>query len=149
MNPAAVPVPAESPSGLLYFFGMMIFLAFMAFVFWGDEIFDLLRLLIKRRETRKTPKSLKSKITAAIPRIPDSARAVCACEHAYGKHLEGQQCLEEVKRESDWLADGTPFKWEYVQCKCQRYVGPEPVEIMGQMVMPSLAEPINITKKKV
>ena len=51
---------------------------------------------------------------------------ICACEHPYGAHLDGGECQEDVER-PHYNEYGSRNGFEYVDCVCAKYTGPEPL----------------------
>lgn len=54
---------------------------------------------------------------------PAPVKPVCPCTHTVGEHLEGGNCLAEVKRPY-YLAGGGRNGHEWVKCACTKYHGP-------------------------
>lgn len=56
---------------------------------------------------------------------------VCGCGHHYSFH-NGQTglCMHKGRAETKWDEYGDPVKWEMVQCGCQRYIGPQPLDVL-------------------
>ena len=86
-------------------------------------------------------------------RLNAGPQARCSCGCAYGFHYEGS-CHGSLKREIKWKRDEDdevfPVAWEYVPCPCRAYVGPQPVELMGHLMLPQWPDPpaIDMAKKE-
>lgn len=58
--------------------------------------------------------------------------SICGCEHHFSFHDE-TGCHQKVKtptkweREKDPLGDMKPVHWEFPECPCVKYIGPEPL----------------------
>ena len=59
------------------------------------------------------------------PRPPEPLRPICSCSHGYGKHREGAVCQGGVERKH-YTHNGVRSGYEWVQCACSRYDGPDP-----------------------
>lgn len=59
------------------------------------------------------------------PKPPAPDLPVCSCGHGYGTH-ENIGCADTVKRKR-WNSLGDPAGFEWVQCPCRVYDGPEPL----------------------
>lgn len=53
---------------------------------------------------------------------------VCGCTHHLAKHDKQGKCHEMVDTPTEWDANRKPVTYRPRQCKCQQYVGPEPLQ---------------------
>lgn len=70
------------------------------------------------------------------------ARAICGCAHHFSFHdPKTGLCHHKERQETKWDDYGDAVKWERVQCGCQRYVGPEPLEsLYAPEIAPDVVE---------
>lgn len=57
---------------------------------------------------------------------PKLVGAVCSCGHGYGIHEDGKKCVAAVER-PHYYSNGTRNGYEWAQCACLCYDGPEPL----------------------
>lgn len=65
----------------------------------------------------------------AMKRKPKKLKPECSCGDGYGTHEENGPCRGQMKRASGWDSDGYEIRWEWVQCPCLRYDGPDPLVV--------------------
>lgn len=51
---------------------------------------------------------------------PEPLRPICSCEHGYGQHDAEEGCQADVRQELPGL------NWQWVDCPCWHYDGPDP-----------------------
>jgi hypothetical protein len=60
-------------------------------------------------------------------RTPEQPKPICGCQHSKGSHEDGSgRCLASVKQ-GRWDEHGTPVGYNWVDCSCTTYIGPEPL----------------------
>jgi hypothetical protein len=59
------------------------------------------------------------------PKPPEPLKPICSCGNGYGEHLDGGKCHGQIKR-MRYSASGSHIGYDYVQCPCLRYDGPDP-----------------------
>ena len=71
-------------------------------------------------------------------RLGEPLKPICSCEHGYGAHEDGGRCRQQVQRPSKWDGDGDVKRYEWVDCACRHYDGPEPLSSIGTWKPPEL-----------
>jgi hypothetical protein len=71
-------------------------------------------------------------------RLGEPVKPICSCEHGYGAHEDGRSCRQQVKRASKWGGDGDVKRYEWVECACRGYDGPEPLSSIAGWRPPEL-----------
>jgi hypothetical protein len=63
------------------------------------------------------------------PALPGQPEPVCGCGHHYAEHdPETGECnVSERGEPVKWGGSGRAVKWEWLDCTCVRYSGPEPL----------------------
>lgn len=54
----------------------------------------------------------------------------CTCGHFYSFHDKEGGCKKQLKFESKWHYEGFANGYEYRECECQVYDGPQPIETL-------------------
>ncbi|MGH7743271.1 MAG: hypothetical protein ACREQ5_00415 [Candidatus Dormibacteria bacterium] len=60
-------------------------------------------------------------------KAPKQPKLECSCGHGYGLHEENGACRGAFHRAAKWDSGGLPTYYEYAQCACRLYDGPEPL----------------------
>lgn len=82
---------------------------------------------------------------------PKPPELECSCRHGYGTHdLQTGSCLGSIKRANKWgkmygySGSDHEIGWEYVQCPCLHYDGPQPID----QIVGNWAPPVPLPKKE-
>lgn len=68
-------------------------------------------------------------LTRRKSQAPERTGAICGCDHSLALHnAESGRCHGEIKRPDSYDEAGTYLGTQHVNCACQRYVGPKPLE---------------------
>lgn len=103
--------------------GVVVIVAFLIFI------------LLASRDTK-----VRSKETPVDP------APVCGCGHHYSFHNpESKLCMHTARTAVHWNASGTPVKWGHLQCGCQRYIGPQPLDTL---YAPEIATGVVVEEKR-
>lgn len=81
---------------------------------------------IERRRSRRLIAEAQAQAQA------QAAKAMCACDHAFGVHVDGE-CQGKIRQETGRVWDRNALEWnisyKWVQCPCRTYSGPPPLTI--------------------
>lgn len=70
---------------------------------------------------------------AIRPRTARPNAALCSCEHGYGTHDgDGGACTGQIRREH-YMPTGIRSGYEWVDCPCGGYIGPNPTIFGGTL----------------
>ncbi|UGY92850.1 hypothetical protein [Streptomyces gobiensis] len=64
---------------------------------------------------------------AEASRPPEPPEPVCGCTHHLAIHDKQGMCHAVVEVPTGWDADHKPLAYEPGMCRCQQYVGPQPL----------------------
>lgn len=79
------------------------------------------KLALARAEERQAQEIAEARRPAQTP------QPVCGCTHHLALHDVRGQCHELVEVPTGWDADRRPLGFEPGTCRCQQYVGPQPL----------------------
>nr|WP_203607265.1 hypothetical protein [Streptomyces sp. SID11385] len=103
---------------------------FFVVVFGGGGIGERARRALRTRHRRRLElaeakaRGERARVDAARPPEP-----VCGCGHHLATHDTQGHCHESVRAAVAWDAENKPERYEARNCPCQRYVGPEPLNL--------------------
>lgn len=80
-----------------------------------------------RYERRLALLEAEKRYTRESAERPQTPQPVCGCTHHLALHDSAGHCHEVVEVPTGWDADRRPLGYEVGVCRCQQYVGPQPL----------------------
>lgn len=112
--------------------GFMLFLMAL-FVLCGggawlmETLSGALRTRHERRLALLRAEERRARELAEASQPPPTPQPVCGCTHHLALHDAKGHCHEIVEIPKGWDGDRKPLGYEPGTCRCQQYVGPQPL----------------------
>lgn len=92
-----------------------------------ERVSGALRTRHERKVALLRVEEQRLKEIAEAQRPAQTPQPVCGCTHHLAMHDEQGHCHEIVEVPTGWDSDRKPLGYEPGTCRCQQYVGPQPL----------------------